>query len=126
MQSEKKSCRCHSDFSPIFQELVNHCTSAWRAAKNSVEKDVEAPVANVASDDRLTRLAELRLALKKRATFYEPDNMKPVYETPAEKKRKKLAEKAQKKRKRKAVRLAKEVVLLEHRLCTKFQGNLPL
>ena len=94
MQAEKKSCRCHCDFSPISQELVNHCTSAWRAAKNSVEKDIEAPVANVASDDRLTRLAELRLALKKRATFYEPDNMKPVYETPAEKKRKKLAEKA--------------------------------
>ena len=54
MPGEKKVCRC---------TIVRRQDELLRI--NSSEKDVEAPVSNIASDERLARLAELRLALKR-------------------------------------------------------------
>ena len=97
-KTQKIVCDCHCDFSEIPQEMVENCAEAWREhlTKKGEEGTNKMPRAEdvVPSEERMKRLAELRTKLKKRETFYEPDAMKPIYESAYEKKKRRLSDKA--------------------------------
>ena len=97
-KTNKSVCDCHCDYSEIPQEMVDNCAEAWRdhLSKKGEDGMNKMPLAEnvVPSEERMKRLAELRTKIKKRETFYEPDAMKPIYESAYEKKKRRLSEKA--------------------------------
>jgi hypothetical protein len=92
-KKKKFICGCHCKFSEISDKMIERCGKAWRtnvSLEDTEEDEDELVVVELTSklkEEEAKKIEVLKEALKKRTTFYKPQDMKNIYESKDDKKK---------------------------------------